>query len=96
MTNEDTYTPAIVDVTTHNILQTMESPRVISTHQAPELLPPDALMKNEKLIIIFQNPKDTAVSMFHHFRRGVIDSGKMELNCFIDNFMIGNSKYCYL
>lgn len=80
----------------YDSVEAMKSPRVLSTHQLPQSIPEAALMKKRKLILVFRNPKDTALSMFEHFRRGVMGcSNKMEINwdCFIDNFMIGNSKF---
>lgn len=94
VTKESTFAPTIVDISTQEVVDAVESPRVLSVHDIPECIPSDALTKIQKFILVFRNPKDTAVSMFHHFRRGMLDGGKLGLNwdSFIDNFMLGNSK----
>lgn len=92
--NEVTFTPTILDISTKKIVDAVDSPRVLSVHDFPECFPPDAFTKFRKLILVFRNPKDTAVAMFHHFRKGIFDGGKVGLNWngFFDNFMLGNSE----
>lgn len=44
----------------------LPSPRILNTHSLFEQLPVDVLAKKVKVVYLTRNPKDTAVSMYHH------------------------------
>ncbi|XP_054260620.1 luciferin sulfotransferase-like [Macrosteles quadrilineatus] len=46
----------------------LESPRFIKTHLPVNLLPKQIWTKKPKIIYVARNPKDAAISYFHHFR----------------------------
>lgn len=43
-----------------------DSPRVLNTHVLYDALPTEAYTRKTKLILAFRNPKDVAVSFYHH------------------------------
>lgn len=49
-------------------VENMPSPRYIKSHMPVELLPKQLWTKNPKIIYVYRNPKDAAISYFHHFR----------------------------
>ncbi|KAK0045578.1 sulfotransferase family cytosolic 1B member 1 [Biomphalaria pfeifferi] len=51
------------------ILDELPSPRVLNTHILFELLPAEVLTKKPKIVYLTRNPKDTAVSMYHHNKK---------------------------
>ena len=46
----------------------MESPRIIKTHLALGMLPQGFLEKASKIIYVVRNPRDTCVSLYHHWK----------------------------
>ncbi|XP_077996798.1 sulfotransferase 1B1-like [Glandiceps talaboti] len=44
-----------------------ECQRFIPTHLSPDLLPPQVFEKKPKVIYVARNPKDVAVSLYHHY-----------------------------
>lgn len=46
-------------------LDALKSPRVLHTHMIPQLLPKDAFKGGPKIVLLFRNPKDTAVSLYN-------------------------------
>ncbi|KAH9525688.1 Sulfotransferase 1C4 [Bulinus truncatus] len=50
-------------------LNAVPSPRVLNTHVLFHLLPSEAMHRRPKIVYLTRNPKDTAVSMYHHNRR---------------------------
>ncbi len=52
----------------HKIAEEMTSPRILKTHFAGPLLPPQLWEKKPKILYVIRNPKDLVVSMFH-FRK---------------------------
>ncbi|XP_077990633.1 sulfotransferase 1 family member D1-like [Glandiceps talaboti] len=51
----------------YKTLAQMENQRFIPTHLSPNLLPPQVFKKMPKVIYVARNPKDVAVSLYHHF-----------------------------
>ncbi|KAH9525685.1 hypothetical protein Btru_002044 [Bulinus truncatus] len=50
-------------------LNAVPSPRVLNTHVLFHLLPSEVMHRRPKIVYLTRNPKDTAVSMYHHNRR---------------------------
>ncbi|KAM4694234.1 sulfotransferase 6B1-like [Discoglossus pictus] len=48
-------------------LKQAPSPRVLSTHLNYDLIPKSFFQKKTKMLVVFRNPKDTAVSLFHFY-----------------------------
>ncbi|XP_066467474.1 sulfotransferase 6B1-like [Tiliqua scincoides] len=51
-------------------MKKLPSRRVIKTHLAPGKMPKSIFQKKAKILVLFRNPKDTAVSYFH-FTKGI-------------------------
>ena len=63
---------AMFDFMSPEQIGTLKSPRVLNTHHPPHLLPKDIKeKKNVKIVYIYRNPKDVAVSAFHHFTKAM-------------------------
>lgn len=50
-------------------LDSLSSPRILNTHQFFDSLPTDLLKGKTKLIFVYRNPKDIAVSSYYHYKR---------------------------
>ncbi|KAL3843153.1 hypothetical protein ACJMK2_021104 [Sinanodonta woodiana] len=57
---------AMIDIRTPEELDAIASPRVLNTHLPVDKLPNDVLSKRISIIHIIRNPKDVAVSLYHH------------------------------
>ncbi|XP_077999664.1 sulfotransferase 1B1-like [Glandiceps talaboti] len=66
----------------------MEGRRFIPTHLSPDLLPPQVFEKNPKVIYVARNPKDVAVSLYHHSLQD-IDMPSYTWDVFLTNYMQG-------
>ena len=65
-------------------------PRFIKTHLPAQFLPDQIWTVNPKIIYVFRNPKDVAVSYFHHFTTFHFYAGGIEefIDCFVNGFML--------
>lgn len=66
-----------------NELDKLQSPRILNTHLMPSGLPP-AIFNGSKMVVPIRNPKDTAVSMFHHL---TAETKGTNLRCDWDTFI---------
>lgn len=87
--------PDYLEITAGKDLESLESPRILSAHMTPDMLPDDAFNTGRKIIISFRNPKDTAVSLFHHYRTQTVVGSEMRIswNCYIDCWMKGECRF---
>uniref|UniRef100_A0A0K8UXW4 Sulfotransferase 1 family member D1 n=2 Tax=Bactrocera latifrons TaxID=174628 RepID=A0A0K8UXW4_BACLA len=67
-------------------LNKLPSPRLIKSHLPAWLLPKQVWTKKPKIIYVFRNPKDAAISYFHHWRGMVGYKGTKEdfMHSYID------------
>ncbi|KAL1138356.1 hypothetical protein AAG570_008420 [Ranatra chinensis] len=72
-------------INTLELVEQMPSPRYIKSHLPLELLPKELAIKKPKIIYVYRNPKDAAISYFHHFRLWNDYSGSQE--DFLDAFL---------
>ncbi|KAL3871417.1 hypothetical protein ACJMK2_039416 [Sinanodonta woodiana] len=56
----------MIELITANAMAVIPSPRVINTHMKFAQLPRDMIEKRCKIVLILRNPKDVAVSFYHH------------------------------
>lgn len=68
----------------------MPSPRCIKSHLPIQFLPDQIWTVKPKIVYVKRNPKDTAVSYFHHFKALNGYTGTMEeyMNCFGQDFIV--------
>ncbi|XP_061388463.1 sulfotransferase 1 family member D1 [Musca vetustissima] len=69
----------------------LESPRLLKSHLPAMLLPKEIWTKKPKIIYVFRNPKDAAVSYFHHWRGMVGYKGTKE--DFVQSYMDGHVNF---
>ena len=81
-----------IDLATPELLAMFGSPRILHSHLLPQLLPDKAF--NKKLVLVFRNPKDTAVSLYHFLKKERFTGHGLNLSwkCFIDQWMTESSK----
>lgn len=84
-----------LDLLTAKELAACPSPRILHTHMTPDLLPSDAFKKGRKLILVFRNPKDAAVSFYHFLKkeRYTGDGLNISWNCFVDHWIRKSCKW---
>ncbi|KAL7987602.1 hypothetical protein Chor_006521 [Crotalus horridus] len=74
-------------------MEKMPSRRIIKTHLSPQKLPKSIFEKKAKMLVLFRNPKDTAVSFFH-FAKGIkISPEQKTWDEFFENFVTGKVAY---
>ncbi|CAI9557459.1 unnamed protein product [Staurois parvus] len=71
------------------ILKADSSPRVLATHFNYDQIPKSFFEKKVKILVIFRNPKDTAVSMFHFYNNNPEIPNYNSFDDFFPDFMSG-------
>ncbi|XP_015686403.2 sulfotransferase 6B1-like, partial [Protobothrops mucrosquamatus] len=77
----------------HRRMENMPSRRIIKTHLSPQKLPKSIFEKKAKMLVLFRNPKDTAVSFFHFSKRVKISPEQETWDEFFDKFITGKVAY---
>lgn len=65
------------------------SPRLLATHFYYDQIPKSFFEKKVKILVIFRNPKDTAVSMFHFYNNNPMLPTYNSFDDFFPDFMSG-------
>uniref|UniRef100_A0A8C6XD00 Sulfotransferase n=1 Tax=Naja naja TaxID=35670 RepID=A0A8C6XD00_NAJNA len=74
-------------------MEKLPSRRVIRTHLIPRKLPRSLFEKKTKILVLFRNPKDAAVSFFH-FTKGInMRSDQNTWDEFFEEFITGKVPY---
>uniref|UniRef100_A0A4W4ELU1 Sulfotransferase n=1 Tax=Electrophorus electricus TaxID=8005 RepID=A0A4W4ELU1_ELEEL len=63
------FLPTCVSAIPSQTLPQVPAPRLLGTHLHPDIIPPSFFNKKTKMLVVFRNPKDTAVS-YYHFSNG--------------------------
>uniref|UniRef100_A0A6I8Q364 Sulfotransferase n=1 Tax=Xenopus tropicalis TaxID=8364 RepID=A0A6I8Q364_XENTR len=66
------------------------SPRVLATHLHYDNIPQRFFDKKLKMMVVFRNPKDTAVSYFHFYNNNPVLPKYSSWDTFFEDFMSGN------
>jgi hypothetical protein len=84
----------MLDYISQSQFDELPSPRVLNTHSLFSQLPVDFVNRKCKIILIMRNPKDVAVSFFHHHTG--IPKYEYEGNweAYLPRFMQGLGEYC--
>ena len=61
----------MLDLMPTETINTIESPRILNTHYPPHLLPKEIKEKKTRIVYIYRNPKDVAISSYHHFTKAM-------------------------
>nr|XP_033792924.1 sulfotransferase 6B1-like [Geotrypetes seraphini] len=69
------------------------SPRVLTSHLHPDNIPKSFFTNKTKKLVIFRNPKDTAVSYFHFYNNNALLPNFSSWDEFFQHFMSG--KVCW-
>ncbi|KAJ8361354.1 hypothetical protein SKAU_G00178790 [Synaphobranchus kaupii] len=72
------------------MLNRAPSPRFLGTHMHPDNIPPSFTAKKTKTLVIFRNPKDTAVSFYHFSEKNPVLPTPESWDKFYTEFMSGD------
>lgn len=76
-------------------MNSIPSPRVITSHLPPRHLPKDHIKNGGKIVHIIRNPKDVALAAFHHYKHDRFASEVLgvskDLSAFLDLFLKGGT-----
>ena len=72
----------------------LPSPRVLNTHSLFSQLPVDFVNRKCKIILIMRNPKDVAVSSFHHHVGNTKYEYEGNWEAYLPRFMQGLGEFC--
>ncbi|XP_018412868.1 PREDICTED: sulfotransferase 6B1-like [Nanorana parkeri] len=70
-------------------LEAEPSPRVLGTHFYYDNIPKSFSEKKAKILVVFRNPKDTAVSMFHFYNSNPMLPNYNSFDTFFPDFISG-------
>ncbi|XP_053567760.1 sulfotransferase 6B1-like [Bombina bombina] len=70
-------------------LKEESSPRILSTHFPYDNIPKTFFEKKVKILVVFRNPKDTAVSLFHFYNNNPVLPKCSSWDKFFQDFMTG-------
>ncbi|XP_073528786.1 sulfotransferase 6B1-like [Phyllobates terribilis] len=70
-------------------LKVESSPRVLGSHLHYDNIPQSFFNKKIKMLVVFRNPKDTAVSLFHFYNNNPMLPSYNSWDDFFPNFMAG-------
>jgi len=73
-----------------DILNMMDSPRILKTHAIPDFISPTAFTK-AKVVYVVRDPRDVCLSYYHHCRLFTYESYTGTLDQFITGFLDGSN-----
>ncbi|KAJ6664606.1 hypothetical protein lerEdw1_006179 [Lerista edwardsae] len=74
-------------------MKQLPSRRIIKTHLAPKKIPKSIFQKKAKILVLFRNPKDTAVSYFHFAKGMKLCPDEETWDDFFPDYITGNVSY---
>lgn len=86
----------MLDFTPVDKMDPHPSPRILNSHYPPHLLPRQIKDRRNKIVYIYRNPKDVAVSTYYHLSKSLdmmMDANVGDLKSFIPGFLKDNCKY---
>ena len=87
------HQPPLLELTKNEIVEQMPSPRILTSHLIPTSVPQAIFPKRPKVILLYRNPKDTAVSLYYHMQKMPGTDYKISWNCHVEGFIEGKSMY---
>ncbi|XP_078000220.1 sulfotransferase 1A2-like [Glandiceps talaboti] len=79
----------VLDKPNHQILAEAPSPRLMTSHLQPCLLPPQLSEKKPKVIYVARNPKDVVVSFMYHINKVPVNEHYETFQDFVEDFKAG-------
>ena len=76
-------------------LEKMPSPRILNTHLRVDMFPRQMKEKWTKIVAVVRNPKDVAVSYYHHLKGRVKNIYEGRFEDYLVNYMEGNGKITF-
>lgn len=70
----------LIDITPEDEIASWPSPRLLHSHALPQMLPLESFKSGRKIILLYRNPKDTAVSMFQHYTKKDVVGRKLNIS----------------
>lgn len=70
----------------------LPSPRILNSHLYFSMLPKDFIKRKGKIVYTVRNPKDVAVSYFHHHRNILMYEYSGSWESYLKRFLIGDGK----
>ncbi|XP_069787024.1 sulfotransferase 6B1 isoform X1 [Narcine bancroftii] len=77
------------DAEGYEMMKSCPSPRVYGTHCHYENLPPSIIEKKAKVLVVFRNPKDVAVSYYHFCQNNPLLPNPTSWDDFFKQYMMG-------
>ncbi|XP_061195282.1 sulfotransferase 1E1-like [Saccostrea echinata] len=85
-TKEFLFLEAIPDI---SVVDNLASPRPLNTHVPYRWLPRQHIENGGKIVHVLRNPKDVAVSMYHHFNNGKMFEEPVDFKTFYEKIFMG-------
>uniref|UniRef100_G3PB21 Sulfotransferase n=1 Tax=Gasterosteus aculeatus TaxID=69293 RepID=G3PB21_GASAC len=85
--------PPLIEFFGPDVIKTVNeapSPRLLGTHVHPDNMPASFRAKKTKILVIFRNPKDTAVSFYHFSNNNPVLPSGQSWDAFFSDFMSGD------
>ncbi|XP_075059700.1 sulfotransferase 6B1-like [Mixophyes fleayi] len=82
----------LIEFKSHNKFEKLKdelSPRALGTHLPYDEIPQSILEKKIKMLVMFRNPKDTAVSLFHFYNNNPMLPNYDSWDNFLPDFIAG-------
>ena len=87
------YQPPLLELSRDDLVTQLPSPRILTSHLIPTSVPQAIFPKRSKVILLYRNPKDTAVSLYYHMQKMPGTDYKVSWNCHVEAFMTGSGEY---
>lgn len=84
---------AMLEIQDQDAFENMASPRIIDTHIGWDLVPESVKEKECKILYIIRNPKDIAVSYYHHHKSLLCYDFEGTWSSYVDMFLEGKVDY---
>jgi len=77
------FMPKLIEMVKEEVIDSLPAPRILYTHLFPSCVPQEMFNKRARVILLYRNPKDTATSLFHHYRGSTMVRYNISWNCHI-------------
>ncbi|XP_078000252.1 sulfotransferase 1E1-like isoform X2 [Glandiceps talaboti] len=85
----------ILERPNYELLAEAPSPRVITCHVPPSMLPPQLFEKKPRILHVARNPKDACISYFYHMNVVPVLESCESFDDFLEQFLTGKVQFGY-